>query len=69
VLGACTLERHISIDRALYGSDQSASVQIDALRAFVRTVRAVKQMLGNGVKEISEAEQEVRDKLRVDVDA
>jgi len=69
VLGACTLERHISLDRAMYGSDQSASVQIDALRAFVRTVRAIKQMLGNGVKEISEAEQEVRDKLRVDVDA
>jgi N-acetylneuraminate synthase len=68
-LGATSLERHITLDRAMYGSDQAASIQAHVLPNFVDSVRAVAKSLGTGKKEISEAEQAVRTKLRVDVDA
>ena len=66
-LGATSLERHITLDRAMYGSDQAASIQAHALNGFVDSVRAVHKAVGTGKKEISEAEQAVRKKLRVDV--
>lgn len=66
-LGATSLERHITLDRAMYGSDQAASIETHALRDFVETVRKVPSLLGNGEKEISLAEIEVRSKLRVNV--
>lgn len=67
VLGATSLERHITIDRAMYGSDQAASVETHALRNFVATIRVVPQLLGTGEKTISPAELAVRKKLRVDI--
>ena len=67
-LGATSIERHITLDRAMYGSDQAASVQVDALRSFVDGIRSIADVLGTGVKEITPAEKEVRDKLRVEVD-
>ena len=67
-LGATALERHITLDRAMYGSDQAASIETHALKDFVESVRAVPAMLGTGRKEISEAEAAVRKKLRVQVD-
>lgn len=66
-LGATTLERHITLDRAMYGSDQAASIETHALRNFVESVRKVPAMLGTGKKEIGEAEMGVRKKLRVEV--
>jgi N-acetylneuraminate synthase len=66
-LGATSLERHITLDRAMYGSDQSASIEIHSLRDFVETVRMIPHLMGTGEKQISEAETEVRGKLRVDV--
>ena len=66
-LGATSLERHITLDRAMYGSDQAASLEVAGLRAFVDSVRLVPEMLGSGEKAITEAEQAVREKLRVDV--
>ena len=66
-LGATSLERHITLDRAMYGSDQAASIETRALVNFVNTVRAVPGILGSGVKVISEAEAAVRAKLRLDV--
>ncbi len=68
VLGATSLERHITLDRAMYGSDQAASIETHALRNFVETVRKVPSLLGSGRKEITPAEQAVRKKLRVQVD-
>jgi len=68
-LGATSLERHITLDRAMYGSDQAASIETAALKNFVDSVRAVPAMLGSGEKTISDAEAAVRKKLRVDVDA
>ena len=67
-LGATSLERHITLDRAMYGSDQAASIETHALRNFVKTVRMVPQILGTGKKDISAAEAVVRKKLRVAVD-
>jgi len=66
-LGATSIERHITLDRTMYGSDQAASIETNALRNFVGTVRAIPLILGNGEKQISAAESVVRDKLRVTV--
>ena len=64
-LGATSLERHITLDRAMYGSDQAASISASTLKAFVESVRAVNSILGDGKKIITEAEKSVRKKLRV----
>ncbi len=66
-LGATSLERHITLDRAMYGSDQAASIETHALRNFVEAVRAVPHLLGTGEKVMSPAELAVRKKLRVEV--
>jgi N-acetylneuraminate synthase len=66
-LGASSLERHITLDRAMYGSDQAASIEAHALRNFVESVRAIPDILGSGKKDISEAEKKIREKLRVTV--
>lgn len=68
-LGATSLERHITLDRAMYGSDQSASIETNALHNFVETMRKVPLLMGDGKKEITPAELAVRKKLRVLVDA
>jgi N-acetylneuraminate synthase len=66
-LGASSIERHITLDRAMYGSDQSASIEVYALTNFVESVRQVPLILGSGVKELTKEELEVRKKLRVNV--
>ncbi len=66
-LGATSLERHITMDRAMYGSDQAASIETHALRNFVETMRKVPGLLGTGEKELTPAELAVRKKLRVEV--
>ena len=68
-LGATSLERHITLDRAMYGSDQAASIETHALRDFVETVRKVPRLLGTGEKMIAPEELAVRKKLRVEVNA
>ncbi len=66
-LGATSLERHITLDRAMYGSDQAASIETHVLANFVETVRAVPGILGSGEKNLSEAELKTREKLRINV--
>jgi N-acetylneuraminate synthase len=66
-LGATSLERHITLDRAMYGSDQAASVDVHALKNFSETVRRIGTIMGDGVKILSPAEEAVRKKLRVEV--
>ena len=63
-LGATSLERHITMDRSMYGSDQSASVEVMGLMTLVRSVRTLEQSLGEGEKRITEDEKVVREKLR-----
>ena len=63
-LGATSIERHITLDRTMYGSDQAASIEASALKSFVDTVRAVPKILGDGVKRITPEEDQIRAKLR-----
>ena len=68
VLGASSLERHITLDRAMYGSDQAASIETHALRDFASTIRKIPLLMGTGIKDIKPDELIVRNKLRVAVD-
>jgi N-acetylneuraminate synthase len=68
-LGATSLERHITLDRAMYGSDQAASIEANALRNFVESVRTIPDVLGSGEKFLTDAEVKVREKLRITVKA
>ncbi len=63
-LGACMVERHITIDRAMWGSDQSASVEPGGFRKLVKYIRVTEQALGDGVKKVYESEMGPREKLR-----
>ena len=64
-LGATSIERHVTLDRAMYGSDQAASIEAGSLKSFVESVRAVPIIKGDGIKKMSEQEKVVRKKLRV----
>ena len=63
-LGAVALERHITLDRTMYGSDQSASLEPEGLRRLVRDTRHVRATLGTGEKTYSSEERQVSEKLR-----
>jgi N-acetylneuraminate synthase len=63
-LGACMVERHITLSRALWGSDQSASLEPAELNELVRDIRFVESALGDGVKRMLEREIPVMQKLR-----
>ena len=63
-LGACCIERHITLDRAMWGSDQAASLEPNGIGKVVSYVRIVENSLGDGVKRVVEREQEVIKKLR-----
>jgi N-acetylneuraminate synthase len=64
VLGATSIERHITVDRTMYGSDQAASLEPLALKRMVRDVRAIESILGDGKKCIWDSELPSRKKLR-----
>ena len=66
-LGATSIERHITLDRAMYGSDQAVSIEAASLKSFVVSLRAVDLIKGDGVKKITKNEEVVRNKLRVTV--
>jgi N-acetylneuraminate synthase len=63
-LGACVIERHITLDRAQWGSDHAASVEPGGMARLVKDIRAVEAALGDGIKKIYDSELPVRDKLR-----
>ncbi|GAA2105430.1 N-acetylneuraminate synthase family protein [Microlunatus panaciterrae] len=63
-LGATFVERHITLDRALWGSDQAASVEPQGLQRLVRDIRAIEESLGDGVKRVYEGELAAMRKLR-----
>ena len=63
-LGATSIERHITLDRNMYGSDQKASTEPDELIELVKQIRVMESALGNGEKTLTAAELEVRKKLR-----
>ena len=64
VLGACSVERHITLDRTMWGSDQAASLEPEGLRKMVRDIRNIKTFLGDGVKKVYDSEIPIKKKLR-----
>lgn len=64
VLGACFVERHITLDRAMWGSDQAASVEPHGFMRLVRDIRVIEQAMGDGIKRVYSSEIPVRQKLR-----
>jgi N-acetylneuraminate synthase len=64
VMGACFLERHITMDRAMWGSDHAASLEPNGISRVVRDIRLVEQSMGDGVKRVYEREQPIIKKLR-----
>ncbi|HYP44540.1 MAG TPA: N-acetylneuraminate synthase family protein [Propionibacteriaceae bacterium] len=63
-LGAVFVERHITLDRALWGSDQAASVEPPGLQRLVRDIRIISESLGDGVKKVYDGELAAMKKLR-----
>lgn len=63
-LGACMVERHITLDRAMWGSDQAASVEPQGFERLVKYVRVTQQSLGDGVKQVYESEMSSLRRLR-----
>lgn len=63
-LGACFVERHITLDRAMWGTDQAASVEIVGLARLVGYIRDTERSLGDGVKRVYDSEIGPRKKLR-----
>jgi N-acetylneuraminate synthase len=64
VLGACVVERHITLDRAMWGSDQAASVEPQGFSRLVKDIRAVEIGLGDGIKRVYDSEIPIMRKLR-----
>ncbi len=63
-LGATFVERHITLDRAMWGTDQAASVEVSGFRRLVDNIRDVEKSLGDGLKRVYESELGPRQKLR-----
>ena len=63
-LGACMVERHITLDRAMWGSDQAASIEPGGFQRLVKYLRVTEQALGDGVKRVYDSELESLAKLR-----
>jgi N-acetylneuraminate synthase len=63
-MGACFVERHITLDRAMWGSDQAASVEISGLERLVSNIRDIESSLGDGIKKVYDSELGPKQKLR-----
>ena len=63
-LGASIVERHITLDRTMWGTDQSASLEPAGLNTLVRDIRIIEKALGDGVKKVTEQEKPIKKKLR-----
>ena len=63
-IGAKIIERHITLDRAMWGTDHSASVEPQGLKSLVSNIRDIESALGNGIKEVTKGELPIREKLR-----
>lgn len=63
-IGACFVERHITLDRAMWGTDQAASVEVSGFQRLVANIRDIEKSLGDGVKKVYDSEHGPRKKLR-----
>ena len=63
-MGATFVERHYTLDRAMWGSDQAASVEIEGMRRLVRDIRDIEKAMGDGIKRVYESEMAPMKRLR-----
>jgi len=63
-LGACFVERHITLDRAMWGTDQAASVEVGGMERLVANIRDIENSLGDGIKKVYDSELGQIKKLR-----
>ena len=63
-MGACMVERHITLDRAMWGSDQAASVEPGGIERLVKYIHVTEKALGDGVKRVYESELNSLSRLR-----
>ena len=63
-LGATSIERHITLDRAMFGTDQAGSVEVMGFYKLVKYIRTVEKAMGSGVKQIYPQEEAAKSKLR-----
>jgi N-acetylneuraminate synthase len=63
-LGASFVERHITLDRAMWGTDQAASVEIEGMRRLVKDIRDIEKAMGDGIKKVYPSEYKNIEKLR-----
>ena len=63
-MGACLVERHVTLDRAMWGSDQAASVEPQGIRTLVKYIRVTEKALGDGKKKVYDSEQSSLNKMR-----
>ena len=64
-LGATSIERHITLDRTMYGSDQAASIESKNLKELSNLINKVHLIVGDGKKFVRKEEEESRKKLRI----
>ena len=64
ILGATSIERHLTLDRTMYGSDQAASLEPEGIFRLVRDIRGIDKIMGDGKKRIWESEKPAMQKLR-----
>jgi N-acetylneuraminate synthase len=64
VLGCCVIERHITLDRSMWGSDHAASLEPNGITRLIRDIRLIEKSMGDGVKRVLEREQPIIKKLR-----
>lgn len=63
-MGACVVERHITLDRAMWGSDHAASLEPSGLTRLIRDIRLIEQSMGDGIKRVLDREIPIQKKLR-----
>lgn len=63
-LGAAFVERHITLDRAMWGTDQAASIEVNGMRKLVQDIRDIEKSLGDGIKKVYNSEHPSIEKLR-----
>jgi N-acetylneuraminate synthase len=63
-MGATFVERHFTLDRAMWGSDQAASVEPGGMAKLVKDIRDIESALGDGIKKVYDSELGPRAKLR-----
>jgi N-acetylneuraminate synthase len=63
-LGASIVERHVTLDHNMWGSDQFASLEVHAMDMLKKRIKSIEPIMGDGIKKLTEKEMEVRKKLR-----